>query len=147
MGLVEDIGPGPVALDTVGFIYFIEEEPRFLPVLLPLFTEADRGQRTIVTSALTLHEVLVVPFRAGQRQLADRYEQLLTMSRGVRLIDITRAHLRAAAQLRASSGMKTPDALHLVSAIGSQCRYFITNDRRLPSIRGLNVIQLSAYLA
>lgn len=54
------------------FIYFIEEEPRFLPHILPLFEEADRGSRVLVTSALTLLEVPVVPYRAGYRQLAER---------------------------------------------------------------------------
>jgi hypothetical protein len=31
----------------------------------PLFLEAHRGERLIVTSAITLLEVLVVPFRDG----------------------------------------------------------------------------------
>jgi hypothetical protein len=30
MGLIEEIGDGPLALDTVIFIYFIEEHRRFL---------------------------------------------------------------------------------------------------------------------
>ena len=29
MGLMNDIGRGPVGVDTVIFIYFIEEHPRF----------------------------------------------------------------------------------------------------------------------
>ena len=35
MGLITDVGAGAVALDTSVFIYFIEEEPRFLPHILP----------------------------------------------------------------------------------------------------------------
>jgi hypothetical protein len=31
MGLMNDIDPGPVALDAVIFIYFIEEHPQVLP--------------------------------------------------------------------------------------------------------------------
>jgi len=33
LGLIDDIGDGPVGLDTVIFVYFIEEHPRFLPLL------------------------------------------------------------------------------------------------------------------
>lgn len=146
MGLIPDLGPGAVAVDTAVFICFIEEEPRFLPLVLPLFSEADEGKRELVTSALTLLEVLVVPYRAGNRQLAERYEQLLTRSRGIRMIELTRDQLRAAAQLRAATGAKTPDALHLVSALGAGCKTFVTNDRRLPSVPGLRVIQLSTYV-
>jgi predicted nucleic acid-binding protein len=145
VGLIGDLGPGAVAIDTPVFIYFIEEEPRFLSHILPLFSEADEGKRELVTSALTLLEVLVVPYRAGDHQLAERYEALLMRSRGIRVIDVTRDQLRAAAQLRAATGAKTPDALHLVSALGAGCKTFVTNDRRLPTVPGLNVIQLSSY--
>lgn len=146
MGLISDVGHGTVALDTAVFIYFIEEEPRFLPHIRPLFEEADTGKRELITSVLTLLEVLVVPYRAGDIRLAERYELLLTRSRGIRMIDLARDHLRSAAQLRAAVGIKTPDALQLVSALASGCRTFITNDRRLPPIRGLRIVQLSSYL-
>ena len=141
-----DVGPGAVAIDTALFIYFIEEEPRFLPEILPLFAEADQGKRILVTSSLTLLEVLVVPYRAGDRHLAESYEQLLTRSRGVRLVELTRDQLRAAAQLRAVTGVKTPDALQLTAALAAKCRTFVTNDRRLPPVPGLRVLQLSSYV-
>ena len=147
MGLMADLGPGPLAIDTAIFIYFIEKNPRFLPLIDPLFREADDGTRELVTSALTLLEVLVVPLRARNRSLADRYEALLTRSRGIRLVDMTRDQLRAAAQLRATTGFKTPDALQVAAAIGAGCRTFLTNDRRLPSASGLQIRQLSAYVA
>ena len=98
MGLMADLGRGPVGVDTAIFIYFIEEHPRFLRLLEPLFREVDRGHRELVTSALTLLEVLVVPYRSGDHLLAERYEALLTRSRGVRVADISRDHLRAAGQ-------------------------------------------------
>jgi len=146
MGLIADLGPGSVAVDTAVFIYFIEENPRFLPLVVPLFREADHEKRDLVTSALTLLEVLVVPYRAGNRPLAERYEALLTRSRGVRLVELTREQLRAAAQLRAATGVKTPDALQLVAALGVGCTTFVTNDRRLPPVPGLRLIQLSSYV-
>ena len=145
MGLTSDLGPGPVAVDAALFIYLIEEDARYLPAVRPLFLEADRGERLIVTSAITLLEVLVVPFREGDAHLAERYEQLITRSRGVRVMDATRGALRAAAQLRAATGVKTPDALQLAAALGAGCETFVTNDRRLPVIPGLRVVQLSSY--
>lgn len=145
MGLMANLGRGPVGIDTAIFIYFIEEHPRFLPVLEPLFQEVDKGRRELVTSALTLLEVLVVPYRSGDRLLAERYEALLTRSRGVGIVEISRGHLRAAAQLRAATGTKTPDALQLVAAMGAGCATFLTNDRKLPALRGLRILQLASY--
>ena len=143
MGLTASLGAGPVGVDAAIFIYFIEEHPRFLSSILPLFREADQGKRELVTSALTLLEVLVVPYRAGNRMLGDRYEALLTRSRGIRTVDVTRDQLRAAAHLRAATGVRTPDALQLVAAIASGCATFLTNDRRMPAIPGVRVVQLS----
>ena len=59
-------------------IYLIGEHPQFLPPVRPLFAEADAGRRRLVTSAVTLLEVLVVPYRADNRALAARHEALLT---------------------------------------------------------------------
>lgn len=146
MGLMADLGRGPWGVDTSIFIYFIEEHPQFLPLLEPLFKEVDHGHKELVTSALTLMEVLVVPYRSGDQLLAERYEALLTRSRGVQIADISRDHLRAAAQLRAATGVKTPDALQLVAALAGGCTAFLTNDRDLPTIPGLRTLQLARYV-
>jgi len=145
LGLREDLGRGRTGIDTAIFIYFIEEHPRFLQLIEPLFEEADTGKRELVTSALTLLEVLVVPYRVRDTELATRYEQLLTRSRGISLIDISREQLRDAAQLRAAAAMRTPDAIQLAAAIGAGCTAFVTNDRRIPSVAEIRVLQLGEY--
>jgi predicted nucleic acid-binding protein len=144
--MTPDLGRGPVGVDTVVFIYFIEEHPRFLPLVEPLFQEVAAGRREIVTSALTLLEVLVVPYRSGDYQLAERYESLLTRSCGVRVAEISRDHLRTAAQLRATTGIRTPDSLQLAAAMLAGCTVFLTNDRDLPPIPGLRIVQLSKFV-
>ncbi len=145
MGLIADLGRGRIGVDTAIFIYLIEEDPRFLPLVEPIFEDVAEGRREIVTSALTLLEVLVVPYRAGNAGLAVRYEELLSNSRGIAVMDLTRDQLRIAAQLRAATGVKTPDALQLAAALGAGCTTFVTNDRRIPAIRGMRVLQLGDY--
>lgn len=146
MGLIDDAGKGPVALDTAAFIYFIEAHPAYLTPLRPLFVAADCGEPTIVTSAVTLLEVLVVPYRAGNTALAQRYETLLTRGRGVLLREIDRGLLRAAAQLRAVTGVRTPHALQIAAALAEGCTAFVTNDQRLHSLPGLPVFQIATYV-
>jgi len=111
----------------------------------PLFREADDGRKELVTSALTLLEVLVVPYRSGDHILAERYAAILTRSRGIKVADISRDHLRAAAQLKAATGIKTPDSLQLVAALAAKCSTFLTNDRDLPTLPGIRVLQLNSY--
>jgi predicted nucleic acid-binding protein len=147
VGLREDLGPGPVALDTAPFIYFIEEHPQFVPIVAPVFEDVAAGRREVATSGLTLLEALVVPYRAGNLALAERYEALLTRSRGVRLVEIGRGELRMAAQLRAvHPSVRTPDALQLAAALSAGCSAFVTNDRDLPALPGLRILKLRDYL-
>jgi predicted nucleic acid-binding protein len=144
LGLIADLG-SRIGVDTAIFIYLIEEDPRFLPLVEPIFEDVAAGRREIVTSALTLLEVLVVPYRARNAGLAERYEELLSNSRGIAVMDLSRDQLRAAAQLRAATGVKTPDALQLAAALSAGCTSFVTNDRRIPAIRGMRVLQLGDY--
>ncbi len=146
MGLIEDLKPGPVALDTQVFIYFIEEDKRYLPLVKSLFEAIDQGSLPASTSGLTLMEVLVVPYQPSNISLADRYEALLTRSRGLRFIDVDRPLLKAAAQLRAALKLKPPDAIQVAAAMMSNCSSFLTNDRRIPAIPGLKIFQLKNYL-
>ncbi|HXO42151.1 MAG TPA: PIN domain-containing protein [Thermoanaerobaculia bacterium] len=146
MGLLNDLGRGPVALDSSIFIYFIEEHPRFLPVVKPVFSSVAAREVAAVTSSLTLLEVLVRPLRANLPALAAEYEQILTRSTGITLIPLDLALLRLAAQLRATCGLKTPDALQLAAALESGCSVFLTNDERIPQVPGLRVLRAQDYL-
>ena len=146
MGLIEDLEPGPVALDTAVFIYFIEENKLFLPIVKPLFEAIDRGELAAATSALTLMEVLVLPYRENNFSLAERYESLLTRSRGLRFVELNRPLLRGAARLRGAFNLKPPDALQVAAAMAAECQVFLTNDRKIPTIAGLRVVQLKNYL-
>lgn len=143
MGLSEVLGAGPVALDTAVFIYLVEENPRWLGAVEPIFTAIADGHLRAVTSELTLLEVLVVPYRVGHETLAADYESLLTQSRGLDLVPLDRPLLRAAARLRAATSVKTPDAIQLAAALVTGCTAFVTNDRALPSLPGLRVVQLT----
>jgi predicted nucleic acid-binding protein len=145
MGLISELGGGPVAIDTAPFIYLIEENPRFIDRVDALFQAVDRGVLPAVTSGVTLLECLVVPYRTGDQALAQRYEALLTGSRGLTLIDLDRPLLRAAAQLRAALGIKTPDALQVAAALSVNATAYVTNDRKLPQVPGLRVLQLADF--
>jgi predicted nucleic acid-binding protein len=147
VGLIDALGRGPVGIDTAPFIYFIEEHPSFVRVLDELFGWIDAGKLAAVTSGITLLEVLVLPLRASNRPLAERYRELLTRSRGLELVLVDEAVLVAAAQLRASyPRLRTPDALQVGTALLKGCTAFVTNDRELPAVPGLSIVQLSDLL-
>jgi predicted nucleic acid-binding protein len=147
VGLIDDLGPGPVALDTCIFIYIVEANAEYAPLLDPLLMAMTEGRLVSVTSALTLLEVLVVPLRAGDASLADQYERYIYGSKGLHLLDIAKGVLRRAALLRAGHPtLRTPDAIQMATAMVAGCTVLITNDRAMPSLEGLRILQLKDYL-
>lgn len=73
MGWIDALRDSTVALDTAPLIYFIEENPTWLPAIEPFFKA--------VTSTLTITEVLVHPLRKLQQSLAEQYRRILLNSR------------------------------------------------------------------
>jgi predicted nucleic acid-binding protein len=132
-----------VGLDTAPLIYFIEENPPYLPLVRPFFEAADRGEFQLLTSMLTLTEVLVHPLRRGDHRLADQYRQILLHARHITTLPISGAIAEQAAELRGKHGLRTPDAIQLATAIDAGAFSFLTNDSRLPSLVNIRMLVLN----
>jgi predicted nucleic acid-binding protein len=92
--------------------------------LLPL-----RGTgRFILTSRLTRLECRVKPLRAADATLLALYDAFFA-SAEVDLAELTAAVVEKATDLRATLNFKTPDALHLATAIIGGASSFLTGDR------------------
>ena len=70
-----------VGLDTAPLIYFIEENPIYLEAATLFFKAMDKGDFTVVTSTVTLLEVLVQPLRSNNTALASEYQDILLNSK------------------------------------------------------------------
>jgi len=120
-----------VFLDTNIFIYLIEDEGRLGKMAFELFEKLSRRRDEVLTSTLTLGEVLTQPMAAGRLDLVARYEQALN-STGVRLLSFDKAAARAYASVRSDRSIRPPDALQLAVAATAGCDLFVTNDKQLP---------------
>lgn len=116
-----------VYLDTNAIIYLTEGNPNFKASIEGLFVEIEKAGARLITSELTYTEVLVLPFRTGDMELATAYERLLDTL--VDPIPLGRQELFMAARLRANTPrLRTPDALHLATAILADAGVFVTGD-------------------
>ena len=131
-----------VGLDTPPLIYFIEENQPYLETICPFFEAMDRGEFGVVTSIITLLEVLVHPFRQGDTALAEQYRDILLSAEGLTTILLSQDIAEEAAQLRAAHTIRTPDAIQMATAIHAGASFFLTNDNRLPTLPGLTVLVL-----
>ena len=60
-------------LDTAPVIYFIEENPRYLAQVQPVFDRIDSGSLIAITSPITLSECLVHHNGCGSRRPQPRF--------------------------------------------------------------------------
>lgn len=87
-----------------------------------------RGDQ-LITSSLTLGEVLVKPTADGDTELCRRYVQRLTASSIVVPFDAEAA--KRYAVLRCDRTLRSPDAIQLACAGIARVDLFVTNDARL----------------
>ena len=101
-----------------------------------LFIDAlETGQVTAISSHLTLAECLVKPMRESNKQAIEAVLQFLEHQEHIELLQVSRDILVKAAEIRAVSGTKLPDAIHLASAVAAGCDAFLSDDKgiRMPA--------------
>ncbi|MBR8838990.1 MAG: PIN domain-containing protein [Stigonema ocellatum SAG 48.90 = DSM 106950] len=123
-----------VGLDTAPLIYFIEKNPTYLDIVRLFFRALNQGEFRVVTSVVTLPEVLVYPLRQGNTTLAQQYREILFNSQGLTTIEVIPDIAETAAQLRANYNLRTPDAIQMATALHGGASFFLTNDAKFPSL-------------
>ena len=119
--------------DTNLFIYLFEDYGELSKRVTSLRRSMlERGDQ-LVTSTLTLGEILVKPFERGENELARKYEQTITATSQVLAFNATAAGIYA--RLRCNRSIRAPDAIQLSCAAASGVDLFITNDEHLQARR------------
>lgn len=78
----------------------------------------------------------------GRADLAEKYEQILSSSETISLIDVNKHIARIAALLRADYKLRTPDAIQIATAIYAKADCFLTNDKQLKSIKEIQILTM-----
>ena len=137
---------GAVYLDTSAIIYSVERNEPYFTLLAPAWQQAEAGQFAVVCSELVVAETLVRPIREGNAELEAAFRAVFAAPE-VDLIPATRELWDDTAHLRAETGLRTPDALHAMTALRTGCALFITNDTDSRRVQGLPVMVLDDLLA
>jgi predicted nucleic acid-binding protein len=121
-----------IFFDTNVFIYMFEGlEPYRTRMLEIRRRMLERGDR-IVTSAMTLGELLVKPTKLGQASLIEQYDRAVRSTAEVISFDAQVAWRFAS--LRATHNLRSADAIQLACAAHAGVDLFLTNDQRLHSL-------------
>lgn len=147
MNLLDDIPEGClVALDTVIWIYAVEANPVFGPIVRPFFEDRlATGRNRAASSLLALGELLVQPLIQNRADLASSYRSFFTDGPSFAVWGVTREIVEVAAELRSRHRLKLLDALHVASAIVNRADIFLSNDADLLRVTEVKVIVLTPY--
>jgi predicted nucleic acid-binding protein len=138
--ILEDVSQ--IGVDTSLFIYLIERHPVYLSVVRPLFERASNGHLRIVTSVVSLIEILTLPLAQQKAVYVSEYREMLLNTNSIVTLPIGISIAERAAELRARFGLRTPDAIQIAAALDVSCSIWMTNDRQLKRVTDLRVITL-----
>ena len=119
--------------DTNLFIYLWEDYGALSQAVADLRTKMLQRRDHLLTSTLTLGEILVKPTTAGNAQLCRKYEDAISSVAMLIPFDVRVAKIYAS--IRRDRSLKAPDAIQLASAASVAADLFITNDGRLQGKR------------
>jgi predicted nucleic acid-binding protein len=134
------MGMSRIFWDTNLFIYLLEGRGLFFEQVKNLRrTMLSRGDQ-LLTSTLTLGEVLVKPIEQRDEQLTRKYGDAISTASLTIPFDTSAAKIYAT--LRSDRSLRAPDAIQLACAASVGVDLFITNDARLHSkqVEGIKFI-------
>jgi predicted nucleic acid-binding protein len=129
-------------IETAPFIYYVEENPTYIARMDAIIEAVYDSEMTAYSSVITLVEVLSYPLKTGDKGLEQEYRDILVNSGNYQLVPINVQVAESAADLRARYNLRTPDALHVASAIHRRCDAFLTNDTGIKRVTELNILVL-----
>ena len=134
-----------VALDTSIFIYAFEQHPTFGPLAQCIFRALEDGLCQGYASVLALGEVLTGVKKTANNDLLFRYRDAFQRFPGLTLCDCDIAVMEMMSDLRVQYNLRTPDAIHVGTALVHDVKTFVTNDVHLRRVTDLDVIVLSDF--
>jgi uncharacterized protein len=116
--------------DSMLFIYWLDDHPHFAGRVASIHARMGERNDELLTSAVTLGEVLAGVYRKGPTSRVDEVRSAL-LSLLSEVVPFTAETADHYARIRGSSKIASPDAIHLACAASARTDLFLTNDKNL----------------
>jgi predicted nucleic acid-binding protein len=128
-------------LDANAIIYAIEGSQPFRAAAVTGIRQARNApEGRLFTSRLSRVECRSKPAGAGARDVLLRYDRFFQFTT---MADITEEIIERATDLRARFRVRTPDAIHLATAVRERADAFLTGDGKLARCTDVKVILIA----
>ena len=135
-------GVSALYLDAAPLVYYVEENPTYVKVMDVVIDLIESKPIQAFSSVILIPEVLMLPRRLGKTELVKTYQAILLNSRAFQLKVVSLQIATRATDLRAQYNLRTPDALHVATALETSCDAFLTNDLELKRVTEIKVLVL-----
>jgi predicted nucleic acid-binding protein len=119
--------------DTNLFIYLFEKNPEWSPRVVEFRRRMRRRGDELLTSCLTVGEVLTKPREMGNAILEKAYLSFFSGG-SVELVKFDLETAQRYGEIRSRSRIRPADAIQLACAGAARTDLFVTNDSRLTSL-------------
>jgi predicted nucleic acid-binding protein len=119
--------------DTNLFIYLFENNPEWAAHVIELRRKMRARSDTLLTSWLTVGEVLTKPKELGNAMLEKSYMHFFS-SRSIELVSFDFEAARQYAAIRRRQRIRPADGIQLACAAAARTDLFVTNDSRLSGL-------------
>jgi predicted nucleic acid-binding protein len=123
------MGMSRIFWDSNLFIYLFENNPKYAQLVEDLYKKMLDRRDQLLTSTLTVGEVLVKPTAVGDESLCSEYQRVMNSTAVV--VPFDGGVARRYAMVRATTSIKGPDAIQLACAAEAGVDLFVTNDNHL----------------
>jgi len=116
--------------DSMLFIYWLDDNPHFAKRVAFIHTRMTERRDELITSAVTVGEVLAGVYRKGPASRAEEVCGAL-LSLVSEVVPFTVETADRYARIRGSTNISSPDAIHIACAASARTDLFLTNDKNL----------------
>lgn len=131
-----------IYLDANCIIYFVERTDELQARIAQLISYAGEHELGLACSEIGVAECLYGAFKMANQALEATYNDIFYNIALFELCPLDGDRAKEAARLGADKSLKLVDATHFLAAIELKCDVFVTNDARIRSSHGVQVVQL-----
>ncbi len=134
-----------VYIDTNIFVFFLQRDEVFFPLVAPVIQACTQRSILGVTGELVIAEVMVHPYRRGDAALIAQFKSFFARKNFLTIAAHEARFFDEAAMIAGQARLKLIDAIHYRTAVQAGCEFFLTHVHDFDGVatgRGVEVVRL-----
>jgi predicted nucleic acid-binding protein len=135
-----------ICVDTNIFIYQFQIHENYSKLTIELFSLQEKKKTIIISSFVSLIEILAFSELKGKEALINSYKNFLLKTDGIKIVFPDTSISENSARIKRDYGFKLPDSLQLATCLEEKADIFLTNDTKLKTFKEIPVICLKNFI-